>query len=209
VTMSIAPLEGKIVDLTEDEAEAITGRIRQWVREFPVDDVERAFRGRIWLALGYESWAEWCDCELGGFKLPAPQRREVGVELAERDMSEVGISEVLGISRNTVRSDKAGQPVQSEQADRKTLGQDGKGYSKPKRQPKPKPVAPEPEPTPGEPGTPDSIFCAKGDYRKSVSIAKNVLGPTGCSSQSSATCAPSCASCHLVRARRAEKLGRR
>jgi hypothetical protein len=64
-------------DLTAREAEMITNRIRQWANSFPVEDVVRAFRGRIWVALAYDSWAEWCECELGGLKLPVPQRREI------------------------------------------------------------------------------------------------------------------------------------
>lgn len=53
----------------------------RWVNACPIDDIKRAFFGRVWLAMGYESWSEWCDCELDGFRLPAVERREVVIEL--------------------------------------------------------------------------------------------------------------------------------
>jgi hypothetical protein len=61
-------------DLAESDAVEITGGIRAWVNACPIDDIKRAFFGRVWLAMGYESWSEWCDSELDGFKLPAVER---------------------------------------------------------------------------------------------------------------------------------------
>lgn len=134
-------------DLTADEAEAVTSRIRQWVNDFPIADVVLAFRGRVWIALAYASWAEWCECELGGLKLPAPKRRDVVAELAGEGMSNRAIAEVVGASEPTVRRDvKAGAsndaPAANAAPDRRRLGQDGKSYTPPQ----PKPAAPESEP---------------------------------------------------------------
>lgn len=126
-------------DLTADEAEAVTGRIRRWVNDFPIADVVLAFRGRVWIALAYASWAEWCECELGGLKLPAPKRRQVVAELAGEGMSNTAIAEALDVSKPTVARDLSGV-TNVTPAER--LGKDGKSYSAPQ----PKPAAPQPEP---------------------------------------------------------------
>ena len=134
--------DGEAVDLTPDEAEVITSRIRRWANSFPVEDVVRAFRGRIWVALAYDSWAEWCECELGGLKLPVPQRREVVSELAGAGMSNRAIADTIGVSRETVNRDRATDTNVSVGEDRKTLGQDGRERA----YPPPKPPAPQPDP---------------------------------------------------------------
>lgn len=79
--------------------------------------------------MGYESWSEWCDSELGGFKLPAIERREVVAELAESGMSNRAISDVLDIDRKTVRRDMADQA--GEKGPPEIIGQDGKTYQRP------------------------------------------------------------------------------
>lgn len=130
-------------DLTAEEAEVVTGRIRRWVNDFPVSDVVLAFRGRVWIALAYDSWAEWCECELGGLKLPAPKRREVVKELTTAGMSNRAIADTIGVAEGTVRNDrKATAQDYAVDPERKTLGQDGRERS----QPQPKPAASEPEP---------------------------------------------------------------
>ncbi|GAS92641.1 helix-turn-helix domain-containing protein [Mycolicibacterium brisbanense] len=126
-------------DLTADEAEAVTGRIRQWVNDFPIADVVLAFRGRVWVALAYSSWAEWCECELGGLKLPAPKRRAVVAKLADAGMSGRAIADTLGVNQSTVARDQATDANASVDPNRKTLGQDGRE----RRQPQPKPDAPQ------------------------------------------------------------------
>jgi hypothetical protein len=126
-----------VVDtLTIPEAETITGRIRAWVRECPIDDIKRAYFGRVWLAMGYESWSEWCECELDGFKLPAVERRETVAELAESGMSNRAIADVTRVSEGTVRNDRKS----GAQDYAPVIGLDGRTYP-------PKPVAePDEEP---------------------------------------------------------------
>lgn len=129
-------------DLNADEAEAVTGRIRRWVNDFPVSDVVLAFRGRVWIALAYDNWAEWCECELGGLKLPAPKRREVVAELAGEGMSNRSIAAAMGVSDQTINNDmKSG--ANNLAPDRKVTGPDGKSYTTP--QPKPADLQPEPQ----------------------------------------------------------------
>jgi hypothetical protein len=117
-----------VADLTEAEATALTKRIREWVREYPIEDVKAAFRGRVWLALGYDSWQEWCDHEFDGFHLSVPQRREVVEELHKAGMSNRAIADAVGVSRETVNRDmSSGGTNVSPGADRVT-GPDGKSY---------------------------------------------------------------------------------
>jgi hypothetical protein len=124
-------------DLTADEASEITGRIRAWVSDYPVADVKRAYFGRAWLAMGYESWQEWCAGELPGFKLPAVVRRDAVADLAKAGMSHRAIAEAAGVSRETVRRDVGGTNVPPEPI----TGQDGKTYKR-----KAKPVSELPVP---------------------------------------------------------------
>ena len=126
--MTVIPFPGaEVVSLTAPEAEKITSRIRSWVKECPIDDIKRAYFGRVWLAMGYESWSEWCDCELDGFKLPAIERRGTVSELAESGMSNRAIADVTGVSEGTVRNDKAGA---QNYAPGPVVGQDGKTYKR-------------------------------------------------------------------------------
>lgn len=81
--------------------------------------------------MGYDSWAEWCDYELDGFKLPATERREAVVELADAGMSNRAIADALNVSRETVNRDVA-SPDTNVSPDREVTGQDGKTYSKAK-----------------------------------------------------------------------------
>lgn len=112
------------MDLTLTEAQSITRTIRRWVKDLPINEIQRAYEGRIWRALGYDNWGQWCNGELNGFKLPMPQRRTVVDQLAESGMSKRSIAEVAGVSEWTVRNDL--KSTASNLAVGKTLGQDGK-----------------------------------------------------------------------------------
>jgi hypothetical protein len=119
-------IPAEIADLDETEAQAITDRIYSWVQDFPMEDMKRAYAGRIWLAMDCASWAEWCYSELNGFPLPAPKRREVVGELSDAGMSQRAIADVTGEPRRTIRRDLAqvghsGPPV---------TGLDGKTYQR-------------------------------------------------------------------------------
>jgi transposase len=121
----------EIVDLTEAEAKRVTGRIRAWVKECPIDDIKQAYFGRVWLALGYESWSGWCDCELDGFKLPSLERREVVAELSGEGMSQRAIADVVGANQATVSRDLAAHDANA--SPQPVTGQDGKTYTRKKR----------------------------------------------------------------------------
>jgi hypothetical protein len=143
-----AALNGEIVaDLTQAQAEAVTGRIREWVKRCPVGDIKTAFFGRVWLGMGYESWTEWCDCELDGFMLPTPERREVVEELSEAGMSNRAIADVVGVSKDTVGRDLSTVSNATVDTERKTIGKDGKARSQ-RKEPAPAPPPPAPPPVP-------------------------------------------------------------
>jgi hypothetical protein len=74
--------------------------------------------------MGYESWAEWCGCELDGFNLPAVERREVVAELAESGMSQRSIADVLDVSKKTIQNKLA--EVDINYPPEPIVGQDGK-----------------------------------------------------------------------------------
>jgi hypothetical protein len=110
-------VEAEIADLATDEAAEITSRIRGWVKQCPIDDIKRAYFGRVWLAMGYKSWSEWCDCELGGFKLrmglfpTSGGRREVVAELSESGMSNRAIADVIAVGKSTICRDRRELPT--------------------------------------------------------------------------------------------------
>jgi hypothetical protein len=147
MTIAPAPLDGELLDvLTLDEAQAVTTEIRTWVRSYPAAAVAKAFYGQVWLALGYESWDEYCDSELGGFKLPAPQRQEAVAALAAAGMSNRAIADAVNADEKTVRNDRAAT-AENSAVDRKTTGKDGKQRAAAKKkQPTPKKNEPKPEP---------------------------------------------------------------
>lgn len=164
MTVAIAPLDAEIVlgsDIADAKtAKAITARIRAWVDAFPMADVQLAYEGRIWLAMGCDSWAEWCARELDGFKLPMTDRSQTVAELAASNMgteekpyymSNEAIANVLGVDEATIRRDIKSTPVFAgvDLAARPTMGKDGKVRKA--RQPGDPDPDPDPKPTPSPP----------------------------------------------------------
>jgi hypothetical protein len=135
-----------------DEAREITNDIKR-TGNVMWSQITKAFQGRAWAALGYESWDEYCDAEFDGarLKLPREERTMVVASLADAGMSTRAIAAATGVSRPTIISDL--QVVNSLPADpddeivdaeviddptpepRKVTGTDGKSYTL-----KPKPV---------------------------------------------------------------------
>jgi hypothetical protein len=114
--------------LNLQEAQAVTYRLRQHLNDQQfTDDIMAAFEGQVWKPMGYRNWNKWCEAELGGFKLPAPQRKSIVDRLAGRRMSNRAIAEVVGAHPSTVDADRrksgAGIPAPD-----KVIGQDGKTY---------------------------------------------------------------------------------
>lgn len=140
--MTVDTITGEVYEagLTPFEARALTDEIRQTLT-VGHDLLIRAYEGRAWTALGYESWDVYCAGEFSEarmVRLDREQRREIVAEMREAGMSTRAIATGLGVSKNTVTEDIAqvshiGTPVEP----RPITGTDGKTY-----QPTPRPVTP-------------------------------------------------------------------
>ena len=109
------------------------------------DDIIALYRGRAWLAMGYDSWDALCDGELGQRpRLPIEERREVVAELTDAGMSTRAIGTAIGVSNDTVARDQQQSPVSNETPDRQVEGKDGKTYPR-RRKPEPVPEPPVPQ----------------------------------------------------------------
>jgi len=131
-------------DLTEAEALEVTTKIAR-TGEHLSALIQSAWRGRVWIALGHESWAEWAGVHLAGMQLPRIERREVVAELHAEGMSTRAIATAVGAHHSTVADDLAGVGfptpapaidaaiVEAEVIDTPTvtIGLDGKTYTRP------------------------------------------------------------------------------
>lgn len=107
--MSLAEIDHRPSDLTVDEARELTDNLRRTGDRLTVQ-IKSAWSGRVWLALGYDSWAEWADGELPGMSLPKAERQEVVAELHAEGMSVRAIASAIGASKSQVDRDVAGVP---------------------------------------------------------------------------------------------------
>lgn len=97
------------VDLSAVEARELTDRIRQTLR-VGHDLIVRAFEGRAWTALGYESWDAYCAGEFADarmVRLDREQRREIVAQMRDAGMSTRAIGSAIGASVGTVHQDIA------------------------------------------------------------------------------------------------------
>jgi len=108
--------------------------------------IAEAYKGRIWIPLGYSNWDEYCTEEFctSRLRLPREDRAEVVASLRESGFSVRAIASATGIDKNTVQSDlakvseihtpKSGDVIDAEVITdpRPVTGLDGKTY-----QPKP------------------------------------------------------------------------
>lgn len=122
---------GEIVEeCTPEQARELTNRIRQH-GEIMWTLVKRAYRSRVWAALGYGSWDEYCAEEFGKsrMKLPREERQEVVASLRESGLSTRAIAAATGVARNTIKKDlhqvDQSDPPEPEDATQKGGGNDG------------------------------------------------------------------------------------
>ena len=125
---------GEIVGTTfsKSYAEAWVAKVNQTLDDL-ADLITDGFAGRVWIPLGYESWAELCESDLIAVpRLPLDRRRDLVGALRAEGLSTRAIGAAIGVSRNTVKKDIS-QVGQIDPPDAVT-GTDGKTYK-----PKPKP----------------------------------------------------------------------
>ena len=96
----------RIPELDADNARALTDQIKTRVESL-WELIKQAYHGRAWVALGYQSWAAYCDNEFQTSRLglPREERAEVGASLRDSGLSIRAITAAPGVSRNTVRCD--------------------------------------------------------------------------------------------------------
>jgi hypothetical protein len=99
------------VELSADKARALTDQIKAGMERI-WDLVSRAYCGRAWAALGYESWDDYLDGEFGSVRLQLPRedRTEVVSSMRASGMSIRAIASGTGLSRGTVQRQLSGVP---------------------------------------------------------------------------------------------------
>lgn len=131
---------GEIVDVMD------AGKARYMTEEIKSDlsniwsDIEELYAGRAWIALGYESWDDYCREEFGSsrIKLPSEERREVVSSLRDAGLSTRAIAAATGASKSTISRDLSGVPdgtpdrpsVEPNFKPGQVTGTDGKTYAK-------------------------------------------------------------------------------
>jgi len=95
-------------DLNPRQARTLTERIRSAMGDL-MAEVAKAWIGRVWLALGYESWEDYCKGEFvhSPLSLPRDERKAVVIMLRSQGMSTRAIGAAAGVSDGTVRNDLA------------------------------------------------------------------------------------------------------
>jgi hypothetical protein len=130
---------GREHDLDAAEARAITERIKGAMGGL-MALVVKAYLGRVWLALGYDSWDNYIKGEFNHapLHLPREERAAVVALLRGQGMSTRAIGAATGVDQSTIVADLAGDENPSPDAALVT-GLDGKRYPAPKPRPAPKP----------------------------------------------------------------------
>ena len=127
------------IAITASQARELTDRIKVGV-EAIWELVKQAYQSRAWVALGYDSWDDYCTREFGTsrIRLPREERQEVVASMREIGMSTRAIASATGNSRRTIQADS--QEVAQIAPPAPVTGTDGKTYT-----PRPQPQS-EPEP---------------------------------------------------------------
>ena len=125
-------------DLTLEAARSLTAEIQRGMQGIQ-QLIIAAYRGRVWLVLGYPTWNDYCDGELAGARpeLPVSERRELVGELRQAGMSTPAIAGALGVSNATAWRDTSSF---EEVSPERVTGMDGKDRPARKPQPMPEPV---------------------------------------------------------------------
>ncbi|QEU91376.1 hypothetical protein [Streptomyces kanamyceticus] len=91
------------------------------------EDVQAAYAGRAWAALGYRTWDRYCREEFGSaaIRIPLEERPEVVESLRSAGLSNRAVASVTGLSEATVRRTAQGA---SSGAPETVVGTDGKHY---------------------------------------------------------------------------------
>lgn len=131
------PRELETDALNREAAEALTVQIREATARAlgalaEVDEaVEKAWAGRAWIAMGYESWEDYCTTEFSHTRLwqTVDERQQRTLRLREAGLSTRAIGAVLGVGVATAHRDLgAVSGVPSGTPDDRQTGRDGRQY---------------------------------------------------------------------------------
>ncbi|WP_156748678.1 helix-turn-helix domain-containing protein [Mycobacterium sp. E3198] len=156
------------------DAEAITARIKSKMGDL-MAEVAKAYIGRAWVALGYESWDDYIKGEFhhAPLVLPREERRAVVALLRGQGMSTRAIGAATGVHHDTVSSDLRGVGNPTPDEAPPVIGQDGKPY--PAQPPPKKPRKRTPQEVARREA--DASFAAIGSAVDQLDGAISVLGP--------------------------------
>lgn len=87
---------------------------------------EQAYRGRVWIALGYSSWETYCEAEFSTVAIPRAERGAVVAAMRSAGMSTRAIAAATGLGVGTVHRELSGVPDGTPEV---ITGADGKIYS--------------------------------------------------------------------------------
>lgn len=122
-----------VSQFSSDEARELTDELRADYGALQVK-ISAAWRGRIWIALNYESWQDYLDEEFRDVSLRPPKELEEQViaELRAAGMSTRGIASATDLSQPTVvrRLNEPRDSNESPEPDEPVIGLDGKQYDR-------------------------------------------------------------------------------
>jgi hypothetical protein len=112
-------------DLDAKAARAITDRIRSAMGDL-MAEVVKAYIGRVWVALGYQSWADYIKGEFNHAPLwlPRDERKAVVELLRGQGMSTRAIGPAVGVDQATVVRDLSGDANASPDVDGDALAEE-------------------------------------------------------------------------------------
>lgn len=148
-------------DLNSQQARALTDRIRSSMGDLMML-VAKAHSGRVWIALGYESWRDYIkgEFEHAPLHLPRDERRAVVALLRGQGMSTRAIEPAVGVGHGTVVRDLAtgpNGPVEPEPVP--VTGLDGRNYTITDRRPSGGAPTPPDEPEVVQPAPLITVTC--------------------------------------------------
>jgi hypothetical protein len=118
-------------DLNKKEALAVTERIKSKMGDL-MSEIAQAWIGRAWIALDYESWADYIKGEFNHapLALPSAERKAVTALLRGQGMSTRAIAPAFGVDQKTVVNDLSGEEFSSPDSEFvQVTGLDGKTYT--------------------------------------------------------------------------------
>lgn len=126
--MTTTTMTTNTAPLSQADARELTDQIAEGLADVH-SLIVQAWEGRVWEALGIETWDAWIDQNFRGLQLrpPREQREEVVLSMREAGMSVRAISRATDLGIGTIHRAAAGVPNGT--PEQESVGLDGKSYS--------------------------------------------------------------------------------